>query len=275
MVSPFEEEMGVTYKVAKEYLKTINKWDDYKDQDGYTIVYAAKYYKEKKMEEKIFDDLMDVVGGEDKVQYVCFIMDHSGSMLGNGAKAISNFNEQVKTLQKETGEMETLVTVIEFSDRYKIPTVNEKVQFIKEMNKYPCNGMTALYDSIAAGINEVQLAMNNDKRKDKAALVFVQTDGYENSSVELKGEKGRVKIQELIKGLEASGIWTIVFLGENIDKSFAGDMGIAMGNTMNFADYKVANVQTVNSISGYYSARRAGETQTANFYDETQSKTDK
>lgn len=226
------------------------------------------------MAEKIFDDLMDVVGGDEKVTYVCFIMDHSGSMLGNGSKAISNFNEQVKTLQKETGEMETLVTVIEFANGYKIPTLNEKVQFIKEMNKYPCNGMTALYDSIAAGINEVQLAMDNDKRKDKAALIFIQTDGYENNSVELKGEKGRVKIQESIKGLEGSGIWTIVFLGENIDQSFAEDMGIAMGNTMNFSDYKTANINTVNSISGYYSDRRAGQTQTKNFYDDSHSKTD-
>lgn len=219
------------------------------------------------MPEEIFNDLMDVVGGEDKVTYVCFIMDHSGSMLGNGSVAQKNFNEQIETLKKETAEMETLVTVVEFSNTYKIVTKNEKVQFIKEMDNYPCNGMTALYDSIASGINEIQLAMDIDKRKDKAALVFIQTDGFENSSTELQGEAGRVKIQELIKGLEDTGIWTIVFLGENIDKSFAGDMGIAMGNTMNFQSYDTANIQTVNSISQYYSARLAGETQTKNFYD--------
>ena len=221
------------------------------------------------MSEKIFDDLMDVVGGEDKVTYVCFIMDHSGSMLGNGEDAKSNFNEQIATLQKETGEMETLVTVVEFSNGYKVVTENEKVQFVKKMDKYPCNGMTALYDSIAAGINEVQLAMDKDQRKDKAALVFVQTDGYENCSTELKGEEGRVKIQELIKGLEATGIWTVVFLGENIDQSFAADMGVLGGNTINFDSYKTANIQTVNSISGYYAGRMRGETQTTNFYDNT------
>ena len=117
--------------------------------------------------------------------------------------------------------------------------------------------------------------MNKDKRKDKAALIFVQTDGYENSSVELKGEKGRIKIQELIKGLEDTGIWTIVFLGENIDESFASDMGIQMGNTMNFDSYKVANVETVNSISGYYTARMRGETQTRNFYEDNNTTGDK
>ena len=219
------------------------------------------------MAEKIFDDLMDVVGGEDKVTYVCFIMDHSGSMLGNGKDAKSNFNEQIATLQKETGEMETLVTVVEFSNGYKVVTENEKVQFVKKMDKYPCNGMTALYDAIASGINEVQLAMDKDQRKDKAALVFVQTDGYENCSRELKGEEGRVKIQELIKGLEDTGIWTVVFLGENIDKEFAEDMGILGGNTINFDNYKTANIQTMNSISGYYTARMRGETQTENFYN--------
>jgi len=203
---------------------------------------------------------------------MCFIMDHSGSMLGNGGVAQSNFNDQIETLKKETGKMETLVTVLEFSDRYKVVVKNEKVQFIKPMTSYPCNGMTALYDSIAAGLNEVMLAMDKDERKDKAALIFIQTDGYENHSGELKGENGRVKIQELIKGLEDSGIWTIVF-GENIDKSFAGDMGIAMGNTQNFSNYHVSNIQTVNSISGYYAGRAAGETQTRNFYDDSASKT--
>lgn len=218
------------------------------------------------MSEKIFDDLLDVVGGEDKVTYVCFIMDHSGSMLGNGGKAQSNFNEQIETLKKETGKMETLVTVVEFSDKYKVVTKNEKVQFIKPMTSYKCNGMTALYDSIAAGLNEVMLAMDKDERKDKAALIFIQTDGYENSSRELKGEEGRVKIRELIKGLEDSEIWTIVFLGENIDECFAGGMGIAMGNTQNFSSYKISNTQTVNSISGYYAGRAVGKTQTRNFY---------
>jgi len=221
------------------------------------------------MSEKIFDDLMDVVGGEDKVTYVCFIMDHSGSMLGNGGVAQSNFNEQIETLKKATGKMETLITVLEFSNRYKVVLKDEKVQFVKPMNSYLCNGMTALYDSIAAGINEVMLSMDKDDRKDKAALVFIQTDGYENHSGELKGEAGRVKIQELIKSLEDTGIWTIVFLGENIDQSFATDLGINRGNTLNFSSYQVSNIQTMNSISEYYAGRAAGETQSMNFYSDT------
>ena len=78
----------------------------------------------------------------------------------------------------------------------------------------------------------------------------------------------------VIKGLEDSGIWTVVFLGENIDQSFAGDMGINIGNTLNFQSYDSANIQTVNSISGYYAGRMKGETQTRNFYDDSKSKTD-
>ena len=108
------------------------------------------------MSEKIFDDLMDVVGGEDKVTYVCFIMDHSGSMLGNGGKAKENFNEQIETLKKETGEMETLVTVVEFSDKYKVVTENEKVQFVKKMDKYPCNGSKNNKRSLPAGSSDDQ-----------------------------------------------------------------------------------------------------------------------
>lgn len=40
--------MGISYKEAVEYLKKIDKWEDIKDQDGFTIVYAAYHYKKEK-----------------------------------------------------------------------------------------------------------------------------------------------------------------------------------------------------------------------------------
>ena len=221
------------------------------------------------MSEKIFDDLMDVVGGEGKVTYVCFIMDHSGSMVGKAEVSKNNFNEQLETLKNETGEMETLVTLVEFSDRYIVPVAIQRVQNVKPLKTYWCDGTTALYDSIAAGIAKVQVEMDKDKRKDKAALVLIQTDGYENNSKEFVGEEGRKKIKELISGLEETGLWTFVFLGENIDKSVAMGMSFAAGNTINFADYNVANAETVQGLSGYYNGRMSGMTQTANFYNNT------
>jgi len=225
--------------------------------------------KEKIMSEKILDDLMDVVEGEGKVTYVCFVMDHSGSMVTHADVLKKNFNEQLETLKQETGDMETLVSVVDFADRAKVSKKLQDVNEMKKMSSYRCHGCTALYDAIALGISEVQVALDKDKREDKAALVLIQTDGYENNSVELAGAEGQKNLKELIKGLEETGIWTFVFLGENIDREIATDMGFQASNTMNFQSYDQANVETVSGISAYYSARNVGETQVKNFYENT------
>lgn len=52
--APEEEEYrwnGWTYKEAKDYLKSIDEWNDIKDQDGWTIIATAIYLKKKGEEE--------------------------------------------------------------------------------------------------------------------------------------------------------------------------------------------------------------------------------
>ena len=41
MASDFEIEIGMTYLEAREYLKSIGKWENVEDQDGFTIVAYA------------------------------------------------------------------------------------------------------------------------------------------------------------------------------------------------------------------------------------------
>lgn len=81
--------------------------------------------------------------------------------------------------------------------------------------------MTALNDAIGKTLNA------ND---DEAAIVLIQTDGYENSS----REYDQAKVKELIKGKEAKG-WDFLFLGADIDvQGEAMSRGIVASKTMAF-----------------------------------------
>ena len=137
------------------------------------------------------------LGFEEKgVTYVALIGDHSGSMgemlfeengSDNGKKkadlALSNFNEQIASLKQEADDgMEVLATVIDFDSELLCQYENVDIDEVKPLEEYWTRGMTRLYDAIALGITKIQTKMNKDPRKNKAALLIIETDGYENAS---------------------------------------------------------------------------------------------
>ena len=217
-----------------------------------------------------FDDLIeDLVGKSDSVTYVCFVMDHSGSMRNNKKQSMSNFNEQLKVL-KDKKDMQTLVTIVEFDNEVKVPVKNQLVEETSELDKYWTGGMTALYDGISYGIATVRSMMDKDPRDDKAALVLVQTDGGENASSDYQGEEGRKAINKLREELEDTGKWSFVFLAEGIDEKLAADLGVAAMSTMSYnkndRGYQKAAWAATAGLDKYMMSRRVGETQTKAFF---------
>ena len=208
----------------------------------------------------------------DSVTYIGFVQDHSGSMAGNTKLAIDNFNEQrAKLLKEDDDSMEMLVSIVEFDDEIYCNVDNIPVSQMKEIDKWWTGGMTALYDAIAYCINNIRRKMDIDSRKDKAALIVIQTDGEENHSSDYKGEKGRLAINKMINELEDTKLWTFVFLGENIDKQTAIDMGFKMSNTLSHKsgaeNVTYAYHITTDGLGKYMSDRKRGITQSMNFYD--------
>ena len=218
-----------------------------------------------------FDDIMDVVGGDQSVTYVCFIQDHSGSMDGKldgkiGGSGISkadfqkdNYNEQMEVLRRETDNMETLVTLIEFDDAVKIRYENVPCDEAIDLADYWTGGMTALYDAIGIGIRLVEMKMDADHRENKAALIIIQTDGQENASKEY----GQKQLQKRIEDLEKSKLWTFVFLGEGIDQErLTGAMSV--GNTISMAatvdSYNYTKDKLKGGIESFYGLRKRGVT---------------
>jgi hypothetical protein len=207
----------------------------------------------------------------DAVTYLCFVQDHSGSMSRKKQYAIDNFNEQrAKLLKEDDPTMESLVTIIEFDDHIHCNVDNFPLSDIKEMSEWWTGGMTALYDGIGFGINNVKIKMDADDRKNKAALFIIQTDGQENASSDFKGEEGRMKIRKMIDDFEETKLWSFVFLGENIDETVAMDMGFKMGNIMSHGSkgesISAAYAVTSDSLGDFMKDRKRGMTQTKSFY---------
>ena len=130
------------------------------------------------------------------VTYVGFIWDHSGSMSGSDELARTNFNEQLATLKKDSDKIDYRVTIIEFDNEVKEVVVNRSIDDIKSLEEYWLGGSTALYDAVAIGMSRIDSAMQKDKREDKAALVIVMTDGYENSSTDYDDTDVKAMIEE-------------------------------------------------------------------------------
>jgi hypothetical protein len=206
----------------------------------------------------------------DAVTFICFIKDHSGSMERKIEVSIENFNEQrAKLLKEDDDTIDNLVTIVEFDDTIHCNVDNMPVAKLNKLDSWWTGGMTALYDAIGFGINNIQKKMDADKRTNKAALFIVQTDGGENSSSDYEGEDGRIAINKKINELEETGLYSFVFLGEKIDKEVAQGMGFKMANIMNYDannnSRKYASAVTSDGLETYMCARKRGATQSMNF----------
>lgn len=185
---------------------------------------------------------------KDFVHIIC-ILDRSGSMASLATEVIGSYNEFITTQQKEPGKAK--VTLVLFDDKYevvydmvslkKVPKLTEKEYFTR--------GMTGMFDAIGK-------AINSSTAKD--AMVLIQTDGHENSSVEYNSES----IKKLIAEKEAQG-WDFIFLGANIDAADTGASFGIMGSKSVQYDASVNGVKmafnSMNTVTTSYRSMKQAE----------------
>lgn len=158
---------------------------------------------------------------------VNFILDKSGSMSSVHDATISGFNEYLKTLQKDGNEYDFSLTL--FDTEVKAVHVDESIKKVDKLDKksYVPDGMTALYDAVCKTVEDVKKAV----AKGTKVLTVIMTDGEENSSKEYT----EVNLKKLITKLEATKMWSFVFLGANQDSwANASKWGFASTNVTNF-----------------------------------------
>lgn len=172
------------------------------------------------------------------------IIDGSGSMRDIREQVRDGLNEYVKE-QKETAFNDTvLFSLTVFDDKVVKTYEGEDISLIKEFTTSDIflGGSTALYDAIGKTLS------NADEDPADRNLVVIYTDGHENASREFKREQ----IADMIRDLEATGKWQVVYLGaEFADFAKEADMiAVAASHTVNTARTAAGVTGTWKNISG-------------------------
>ena len=166
------------------------------------------------------------------IKIIC-ILDKSGSMSSIINDSILGFNYFLKN-QKEV-EGDATITTHLFDTRYETIYKNVDIKLVKDFNKntYVPRGGTALFDAILKTYDdEIEwLSSISPEERPEKTLCVILTDGEENSSKKCSKQM----VNEIITELRDEFKWEFIFLGANIDSfSVANDIGISVGNTMNY-----------------------------------------
>lgn len=155
------------------------------------------------------------------------VLDSSGSMQRIRNATISGVNEWLGDQRREDSTDMDLLLVPFASSVERIEGPADVRQFSDlTPQSYDPEGNTALYDGVMTCISKLE-TLDAD-----AYMVLIVTDGEENCSHEYDLAKTRAKIEQLT----ATGRWTFVYLGANVDAwSVAGAMGVQSGNVANYA----------------------------------------
>ena len=162
-----------------------------------------------------------------------FILDESGSMQSFRRDTVGGFNS---TMEEHRGKNENIITsVILFNTERRVLYDRIPIDEVPVMTPadYRPIGGTALCDAVGETINNIlcrQLADPDDKRPSKT-LVFITTDGMENSSRVFSADA----VRELITSTQENCDWEFVFYGSNFDAvSTAATYGIREENAMEY-----------------------------------------
>lgn len=192
------------------------------------------------------------------VEVVC-IIDRSGSMQTIMHDTIGGFNTFLNDCKNAKDE-DRRVTVVLFDTDYKILHNGVPAKDVPDLSTltFVPRGGTALYDALGRAINEVGERLSNTAECDRPETVMfcIVTDGEENASREFNADM----IKEKINHQMTKYAWSFVYLGANQDAVLAaGKMGIAKGNTLNYACNTASVTRSFSKMSDglSYRARNA------------------
>lgn len=198
--------------------------------------------------------------------YIAIVLDGSGSMSDDIKTTITGVNEIIDLMKAEKKKLKgkVKVSLVVFRNREgEVIYFNEdadKAAHLSNTNYIP-SGSTPMFDGIGQAIKLIDGVIKDDD----AALVYIFTDGYENSS----SIYNKNDINEMTDEREENGNWTFVFQGiEGLDQV---GLNFVESNTMQYtasaggrAD---AYAATTKGLQTYFASRSMGEKKVDNFYD--------
>lgn len=164
-----------------------------------------------------------------KKLHATIVLDESGSMDVVRDEMITGLNEYIQDLRSKAEKFDITVTFVKFSGHDQIHPVHiaKPVNEVEDLTRedYTPNGLTAMYDGVAKGLN--LLKQNVEDSEDTAYMAIIVSDGAENNSREYDSSK----IAEMIKERQDTKRWTITYLGANHDLTqVQQNLGLNNGN---------------------------------------------
>lgn len=146
---------------------------------------------------------------------VVMVLDESGSMYGMRSNVISAVNSFISDNKKL--EQETYLSIYKFNGSVSNILFNENIkegEFLLNDKNFSPRGNTALYDALNYAIDKTgdQLSLMNEHDRPGKVIVFIYTDGEDNSS---KIDPSVIK--EKIKHQEDVYSWEFMFVAAGVD----------------------------------------------------------
>ena len=199
--------------------------------------------------------------------YVCLVLDESGSMVSLKSKVKTLVEASLKSFRetdKKYGQ-KTFVSIVKFNTKSTVVCVNRPVtdSLHKELDYRPCGG-TALWDGFGCAVNLIE---DYAEQVNSAGAIIVLTDGDENSS----SIYNEFKIRDLIRDKQKQGQWTLAFqVPKNGYNLLTGQFRISSDNVQVWEatseGMDCATHSNVQAFSNYAHSRSMGLTSVPTFY---------
>ena len=193
-------------------------------------------------------------------QEIVAIIDRSGSMNGKQEDTIGGINTTIEELKSSENVDEINFSLKFFNEREEMKIRSKKINEVLSLNPSELrpSGGTALLDALGNTINYfIEKKLRNEDCFDKC-LIYVATDGLENSSKHFTKES----LRQIIENAENNYNITVMYLGANQDAIFeASQIGIPLDRAINYNEnsessqnvYRAVSASAQRSIAGYNS----------------------
>lgn len=202
--------------------------------------------------------------------YISFVNDHSGSMLGLAQAACKDFNANIAAIKDAASAemLDTVVSVSEVGYNMGLSVTVSNPHVLKPLTEWKASGGTPLWDGINA-LLKMLLALPDINKPQVSMLVMITTDGEATRSMICLDE-----LAAIMRPLIATGRWTFVArVPAGISSRHKADLvklGIQAGNIQTWetteAGMAASTVQTAQAMGDYFRGRSAGSRATSAFY---------
>jgi len=180
--------------------------------------------------------------------HIISILDTSGSMIDIINELADSFESFCLRQKEVLGDV--TCSVYTFSSLVK--KTESFVDIVNNVIKLPraAGGGTALFDAIGYALNTEGAALSAmpEEQRPSKVIVTILTDGEENSSKEFRGERGRLKIKEMLEHQQSKYSWEVMFLGANIDAQATG-ASIGVVNSIAYAADATGTREAYRSVT--------------------------